>query len=235
MSDQKMVTCANCGNVRPEGTRFCGNCGTPFPLADQPASPAEPPPITSSTKGRRLLWVAVAAAVALLVAGGAVAAVLSMIDGDGSTQAAPTEVVTEPITDTTESDLFGDTTDETTEDGFSGGEQAEPSADCSELGGVLIAVGSINSYEGSDYLRARDFLDDYADRAPEEIRDSVQTLRDFLDDFASAAEEAGLEPGEAPLPDQVDQLTAAVDLSSDEQEAIARSFQTITTWSDNEC
>jgi hypothetical protein len=234
MSDGKMVTCANCGNERPEGTRFCGNCGTPFPQRDQAASPAGSPPTTSSTRRRRLAWIAVGAAVVMLAAGGAVAAVLSITGEDGPSQAEVAETLSE-LTTPTESDAFGYTTDETTDDGFPDAEQAYPSTDCSGLVDAVIELGGIDSYEGSDYLSARDFLDDYADRAPEEIRDSVRTLRDFLDEFASAAEAVGLEPGEAPLPDQVDQMTAALDLSSDEQEAIARSYETVTTWSGNEC
>jgi hypothetical protein len=36
-----MLTCPSCGNEEPEGSRFCGNCGTPFPAAvEQPDHPA---------------------------------------------------------------------------------------------------------------------------------------------------------------------------------------------------
>jgi hypothetical protein len=39
MSSVTMLTCATCGNEEPEGSRFCGNCGSPFaPEEPQPAS-----------------------------------------------------------------------------------------------------------------------------------------------------------------------------------------------------
>ena len=34
-----MLTCPSCGNEEPEGTRFCGNCGTPFAPADEEPEP----------------------------------------------------------------------------------------------------------------------------------------------------------------------------------------------------
>lgn len=36
-----MIACPNCGTPNPEGSRFCGNCGTALTPA---ASPAPPPP-----------------------------------------------------------------------------------------------------------------------------------------------------------------------------------------------
>lgn len=96
-----MLACASCGHEDPEGSRFCGSCGAPFvPLATEPPSPRpaaeEPsrvaPPATSDPKGMRgLRRVAVGAAVAVLVAGGAVAGVLTLSGGDDATEASPTE------------------------------------------------------------------------------------------------------------------------------------------------
>jgi hypothetical protein len=34
-----VVTCQNCGNENPEGSRFCSNCGTRLVAPDPPASP----------------------------------------------------------------------------------------------------------------------------------------------------------------------------------------------------
>ena len=107
-----MLTCATCGNKEPEGSQFCGTCGAPFvPLVpetpatqtvvEQPARVDHRP--TSSPRGkRRLRWVAAGVAVALLATGGALAAVLALTGGDGSTEATSTEQ--EPLpTDTSES------------------------------------------------------------------------------------------------------------------------------------
>lgn len=105
--------------------------------------------------------------------------------------------------------------------------------DCLSLGripGDLVTAGT-----GFDYVRDRDFLDSYADRAPDEIGDSVQRLRDILDRFASAAEKAGLKPNDAPLPDQADEVMSALSYSDDEQAANGRAFQAVDAWATNGC
>jgi len=87
-----------------------------------------------------------------------------------------------------------------------------------------------------DYVRDRDFIDGYADRAPDEIADSVQRLRDIFDTFASAAENAGLQPGDVPLPDQADEIMDALSTySEDEQADNARAVQTVDAWVTNGC
>ncbi len=91
MTQVAPLTCATCGSEEPEGSRFCGSCGTPFVAADpQPAAAAVEPGRT-----RRRRWVA-AGAVALLVAGAAAAAVLSLTgDGDPTEASAADSVATE--------------------------------------------------------------------------------------------------------------------------------------------
>ena len=86
-----------------------------------------------------------------------------------------------------------------------------------------------------DYVQARDFIDGYADRAPDEIADSVQRLRDIFDTFASAAEKAGLKPNDVPLPDQADEVMSALTYSEDEQADNGRAFQTVDAWVTNGC
>ena len=106
-------------------------------------------------------------------------------------------------------------------------------ADCTSLGRIpddLVTAGT-----GFDYVRDRDFLDSYADRAPDEIGDSVQRLRDILDRFASAAEKAGLKPNDVPLPDQADEVMSALSYSDDEQAANGRAFQAVDAWATNGC
>ena len=90
--------CNECGAHADLDAVFCGECGAalaseappPQPAVEQP-SPVEPRPTSPPRGKRRLRWVAAGAAVALLVAGGAVAAVLSLTGGDGSTEVVTTE------------------------------------------------------------------------------------------------------------------------------------------------
>ena len=88
-----------------------------------------------------------------------------------------------------------------------------------------------------DYVRDRDFIDDYANRAPTEINDSVQVLRDFIDRWASAAQDAGLEPNKTPLPDQLDEIKAALHLplTGSALAELQRALQTVDAWHSNEC
>ena len=106
-------------------------------------------------------------------------------------------------------------------------------ADCTSLGRIpddLALAGT-----GFDYVRDRDFLDSYADRAPDEIADSVQRLRDILDKFASAAEKAGLKPNDVPLPDQADEIMSALSSFEDDQAANGRAYQAVDAWAMNGC
>ena len=108
-----MLTCATCGNEEPEGAWFCGTCGsafaptlraalapeTPSPTtaADEPMT-AAPPPTPQPRRKRRFGWVAAGVAAGLLVAGGAVAGVLTLTGGDDTAQATPTEEQPLPAT-----------------------------------------------------------------------------------------------------------------------------------------
>ena len=105
--------------------------------------------------------------------------------------------------------------------------------DCTSLGRITGHLAIPNA--GFDYVGDRDFIDGYADRAPDELADSVQRFRDILDKFASAAEKAGLKPNNVPLPDQADEIMSALSYSNDDQAANARALQTIDAWAMNGC
>jgi hypothetical protein len=105
--------------------------------------------------------------------------------------------------------------------------------DCSSLSHITTDLAMADA--GFDYARDREFIDDYADRAPDEISDSVKRLRDILDKFASAAEKAGLKPNKAPLPDQAEKVKDEMDYSDGEQTDNGRALDTVNTWVMNGC
>ncbi len=96
------LTCSSCGNEEPEGAQYCGSCSAPLSPAGRPAaqaasstpetppveprvepsSPVEPSPTLPLGGRHRSRWVAMGAVVVLLVAGGAIAAVLLRDDGE---------------------------------------------------------------------------------------------------------------------------------------------------------
>jgi hypothetical protein len=114
--------------------------------------------------------------------------------------------------------------------------KASRAHDCTALGHVAtdleLATGMDQVF---DYRRDSTFLDGYAGRAPSAVSDSVDRLRDFFDKFADAAKDVGLEPGQTPLPDQLDKLQSKFNYSDDDKAANARAVQTVDAWVSNGC
>jgi len=208
MSSGKMLTCTNCGNERPEGTRFCANCGTPFAQAEPQVPPSEPSPTTSSVRKRgRVVWVAVGAAVALLVAGGAVAAALSITGGDGSNQALPTDAGLDSITNTTDVLPTNDAT--TTEAGGAIGQGVDQT--CEDLVAFFALAKEVDIARGGNSVDDVEKLavaaSELASKAPEEPetgdflvdagepRESLESIAEAYGSYASLLSELDLEPG----------------------------------------
>jgi hypothetical protein len=113
---------------------------------------------------------------------------------------------------------------------------ANPAQDCSMLREVATDLMLAEATGGGlDFVRYRDFMAGYAERATDEVAESVERLRDVLEDYADAAEEVGLEPGDSPLPDQSDEIAEKLDYSDDDRAENARAVQTIDTWVSNGC
>src|SRR5262245_55296293 len=112
-----------------------------------------------------------------------------------------------------------------------GGRSSE--SDCRSLGRVTTDLALAEA--GFDYVRARNFMDSFADRAPDEVADSAERIRDLVDRFASEAEKVGLDPGDMPLPDQAQAMKDALDYSSDDQAANGKALATLDAWVTNGC
>lgn len=201
MSSGKLRTCANCGNEVREGARFCGVCGTPFVQADQQLPPVEPRPTPPSARKRRLLWVAVGAAVALLVAGGAVAAVLSITTGPEPTPGP------ESITNTTDVLPTNDAT--TTETGGAIGQGVDQT--CEDLVAFFALAKEVDIARGGnsvdDVEKLAAAASELASKAPEEPetgdflvdagepRESLGSIAEAYGSYVSLLSELDLEPG----------------------------------------
>jgi len=106
-------------------------------------------------------------------------------------------------------------------------------SDCRSLGHVTTDLALADT--GFDYVRDRDFMNGFADRAPDEVSDSAERVRDLLDTFASEAEKVGLEPGDMALPDQAQAMKDAFDYSSDDQAENGKAVATLDAWVMNGC
>ena len=219
MSSGNMQTCANCGNEVREGARFCVSCGAPVVLPDQPPSSGEPPPITSSTRGRRVLWVAVGAAVALLLAGGAVAALL-ITGGDDSTPAS-----LDSITNTT--DVFP--TNDATTTGADDATGQGVDETCADLLAFFMLAKEIDIARGGnsvdDIERLAAAASELASKAPAEPvqanvflegepRDSLTRMAEAYAAYITLLAQNNMEPGPDAL--LVPEIATRLDLSLEE-------------------
>jgi hypothetical protein len=83
--------------------------------------------------------------------------------------------------------------------------------DCQELSNLSTELG--NAFGGtpsSDTEEYGEFLQAFADRAPEEIRDDFQVIADFYGKWLDAMRDADFEAGETPTPEQIQKLTEIV-------------------------
>jgi hypothetical protein len=87
----------------------------------------------------------------------------------------------------------------------------------------------------SDYVADRDFLSDYASRAPAAMLPDVQRLGRFLDRYASAAQAVAVEPGTVPTPEQVVEIRTGAQMGNIEQDQLPGSIQALAIWAENSC
>ena len=137
---------------------------------------------------------------------------------------------------TVEETTTTDTTDETTtEDEGTGttGEFDFADEDCQALLGVGASIAAAFSAAGGTGGEDTEELAELAEKVPDEIRADVQTLADAFGEYAAKLQDIGVEAGETPSADQVQELQAAI-ASLDQQELTAAS-QRIEAWAQANC
>jgi len=141
------------------------------------------------------------------------------------------ETTTDETTDDTTTD---DTTTEDTETD-TGGTGDFSSADCVELVQASVAFAQAFATAGSGTLGedASGIFDRFADQAPEEIRADIQILADAYAEYLTALADIGLEPGETPTQEQIQQIIQA--FASLDQQAVADASARISAWTAQNC
>lgn len=140
-------------------------------------------------------------------------------EASGTTDTTATETTT---TDET-------TTDETTTDGTDGlasGECEELVNASAELAQAFAAAGGTG-----DFGQASEFFDRFD--APEEIRADFRILADAYAQYAEALQDIGLEAGQTPTAEQLQQFQQA--LASIDQPNVAAASERISTWVNQNC
>jgi hypothetical protein len=173
-------------------------------------------------------WLTIAAALAALALGLAAA---GCGGGDDEASDEPETTLTETETDETTTD--GETTDDTGSDDPTGFDFS--SEECQQLAAAGSEFGQAFSgaTTGEDLSDEADAFQEFADNAPEEIREDMQTLADAYEEIVTALADVDLDPGATPTAEQIAALTQA--LSSIDQTGVQGASERIATWAQENC
>ena len=157
-----------------------------------------------------------------------VLALLAAGCGGGDDNASDTDTV---VTETTDDITTDETTDETTTDddgSFATGECAELVAAATSISQTFSATGTTD-----DIDEARDQFEEFADNAPEEIRDDLQVLAAAYEEFAEVLGDVDIEPGETPDAEAIQALQAAI--AAIDQAEITEASANVNAWTTANC
>jgi hypothetical protein len=174
-------------------------------------------------------WLTIAAALAALSLG-LVAAGCGGGDDEASDE--PDTVVTDTETDET-TDETTDTTDDGTDTDVSGFDFS--SEECQQLVEAGSAFGQAfgSATSGADLSDEAEAFQEFADNAPEEIREDMQTLAAAYDEIIAALADIDIEPGTTPSAEQIAELTQA--LASIDQTEVTAASERIGVWAQENC
>ena len=143
----------------------------------------------------------------------------------------------ESSSDTTAAETVAAATTESEEPTQSGESSGTPdfasAANCQELGQLGAAVSSALSGTGSDTEDTVEAFSQFADKAPEEIRDDFQVLADAYSKIAEALGDVNLAAGETPGPEALQKLQEVS--SQINQAEVTEASNNITAWVQENC
>jgi len=100
---------------------------------------------------------------------------------------------------------------------------------------ALASVGAsfAQAVTGATDEEAAAALQKLADEVPDEIKADVQILADWFADYTAKLKDIGIEAGQTPSADQLQQLQAA--LAASNQEELTAASQRLETWTQENC
>ena len=150
--------------------------------------------------------------------------------GDDDESAASTQAPAAAAT--TDSSDAAETTSESEED--SDAPNAVESEECRELVGLGAKVTeALGGAAGGDVEDTQEFLDAYADEAPEEIRDDFKVIAEAYGKIAEALERVDVSSGAQPDPEALAKLQALA--SELDQPRLEEANENITAWVNENC
>jgi hypothetical protein len=161
-------------------------------------------------------WLAVLVIALALVAAGC---------GGGDDSAASDETTVEETT------TSGDTTtsEETTATGDLSGVLDDE--DCVKL--ASIGATFAQAITGATDEEAAEAFQNLVNEVPDEIKADVQVLADWFADYAAKVKDIGIEAGKTPTAAQIQQLSAA--LAGTNQEEVSAASERLGTWANENC
>ena len=152
-------------------------------------------------------------------------------DDDDSSASDTTTIEETTSTDTTSDETTTDDDTGTTEDFDFANE------DCRSLVAAFLGVSQAFAAAagGSDEeLQAQaEAFSEFADDVPEEIRADVETLAAAYGDYVEVIQDAGLEPGEVPSPEQAQELQEALQAVGTED--VTAASERLSAWTTENC
>jgi hypothetical protein len=155
----------------------------------------------------------------------ALALVAAGCGGSDNESAASDETATEETT-STESTT---TTEESTDTGDLSGVLDDE--DCLRL--ASIGATFAQAITGATDEEAAEAFQNLVDNVPDEIKADVQVLADWFADYSAKVKDIGIEAGQTPTAEQIQQLSAA--LADTNQEEVTAASQRLGTWANENC
>jgi ribosomal protein L12E/L44/L45/RPP1/RPP2 len=122
-------------------------------------------------------------------------------------------------------------------------ETTEESTDTGDLSGVLddedclrlagIGATFAQAITGANDEEAAEAFQNLVDNVPDEIKADVQVLADWFAEYSAKVKDIGIEAGQTPTADQIQQLTAA--LATTNQEEVSAASERLGTWANENC
>jgi hypothetical protein len=166
-------------------------------------------------------WLAVLVMALALVAAGC---------GGGDDSAASDETTVEETTTSGDTTTSEDTTsEETTATGDLSGILDDE--DCLKL--ASIGATFAQAITGATDEEAAEAFQNLVNEVPDEIKADVQVLADWFADYAAKVKDIGIEAGKTPTAAQIQQLSAA--LAGTNQEEVSAASERLGTWANENC
>lgn len=148
--------------------------------------------------------------------------------GGGDDTASDTDTV---VTDTTDGITAEETTDETTTDD----DGSFATSECASLVAAASSISQTFSGTGTtdDVDEARAQFEEFADNAPDEIRDDLQVLAAAYEEFAEVLGDVNIEPGQTPDAEAIAALQAAI--AAIDQADVTEASANVSAWTTANC